>query len=150
MGANERGTAVWIPHWLRGLKGALPASYISPAQFPKVFDWVERFDAAAKAAAAITKAPKISADEALQIVEKGEFLEAEVEVESTDPSGLRKGEEVEVWPTDSGFNHKDRGRLLKLDEEEIVVKGRSKNGKTVRIHAPRHGFRVRKVGGASL
>jgi hypothetical protein len=124
----------------------LPAEYISPTQFPKVFDWVERFELAAKAAAAVTKAPKINAEEALSIVEKGIFLEEEGDVESGDPSGLSKGDEVEVWPIDSGFNHKDRGRLVKLDGGEIVVEGKTKNEKTVKIHAPRHGFRVRRVG----
>lgn len=67
-------------------------------------------------------------------------------MEVGDPSGLQKGDEVEVWPTDSGSNHRDRGRLVKLDGGEIVVQGRTGGGKTVRIHAPRHGFRVRKVG----
>lgn len=94
----------------------------------------------------MTKAPKINAEEALSIVEKGIFLEEEGDVESGDPSGLSKGDEVEVWPIDSGFNHKDRGRLVKLDGGEIVVEGKTKNEKTVKIHAPRHGFRVRRVG----
>lgn len=148
VGGTENGPgvldieAVWIPHWLRGLKGALPEGYISATQFPRVFDWVERFDAAVKGTA---PAPKVTGKQALSIVEKGVFPEAEGEVERGDPSGLVKGEQVEVWPVDSGFNHKDLGRLVKLDGGEVVVEGKTQGGKTVRIHAPRHGFRVRKV-----
>ena len=62
-----------------------------------------------------------------------------------DPSGLRKGEMVEVWPIDSGFSRKDRGRLVGLSTREVVIEGRTEDGKEVRIHAPRHGFRVRRA-----
>lgn len=81
---------------------------------------------------------------------KGSFPEPEGDVEANDPSGLEKGDEIEVWPIDSGFNHKDRGRLLKLDGKEVVVEGKTERGAVVRIHCPRHGFRVRKVGAAKL
>jgi hypothetical protein len=86
----------------------------------------------------------------LKIIEAGVFAEPEGEVDGNDPSGLRKGDEIEVWPIDSGFSRKDRGRLVRLDSSEIVVESKTSNGKDVRIHAPRHGFRVRKVGKAKL
>lgn len=77
---------------------------------------------------------------------RSEFAEPEATVDEHDPTGLRKGQEVEVWPTDTGFSRKDRGGLVGLNGQEIVIQGRTKEGEGVRIHFPRHGFRVRGVG----
>ena len=55
---------------------------------------------------------------------------------------------MEVWPTDTGSRHRDRGRLVGLTRSEVVLEVQSKvGGKVVRIHAPRHGFKVQPVGG---
>lgn len=87
----------------------------------------------------------------MKIVEDADFAEPQGEVDGNDPTGLKKGDDIEVWPIDSGFSRKDRGRLVRLDGSEIVVESKTENGKEVRIHAPRHGFRVRSVGkGAKL
>jgi hypothetical protein len=143
-------TAVWPFHWLRGLKGALPANIISGQQFPKVFAWIERFDKAVSAAAKKAGKPKtIKGLETLKIVSSSEFAESEGSVDENDPTGLKKGQEIEVWPIDSGFSRKDRGRLVTLDGNEIVIDGKTKDGQDVRIHAPRHGFRVRRAGKGS-
>lgn len=64
-----------------------------------------------------------------------------------EPSGLKKGDGVEIGPADYGFSGKDRGALLRLDVEEVVIAGKTERDDEVRIHVPRHGFRVRKVGG---
>ena len=129
------------------MKGALPEELFSEAQFPKVFAWIERFQQAVAAAAKKAgKAPMIQGAEALSMIEEAGFAEREGEVDGSDATGLKKGEEIEVWPIDSGFNSKDRGRLVGLNGREVVVEGKTKNGKMVRIHTPRHGFRVRRVG----
>jgi glutathione S-transferase len=138
--------AVWLFSWLKGLKGALPADYISPTHFPKTFAWINRFDAVALATMKSNgPAPKISGAEAVKAVGNGEWAEEEASVDEKDPSELRKGEMVELWPTDSGFSRKDRGRLLGLSTREVVIEGKTEEGKGVRIHAPRHGFRVTGV-----
>ena len=145
--------AVWPFHWLRGLKGALPPSYISAQQFSKTFAWIERFDSAVSSAAKSNgPAKKISGADALKQIGEGGFAEKEgdVSVDGNDPSGLKKGDEVEVWPTDSGSSRRDRGKLLGLGTGEIVLEGKMEGGKSVRIHAPRHGFRIRKVKGEKL
>jgi hypothetical protein len=142
--------AVWPFHWLRGLKGALPEDFISGKQFPKVFAWIERFQQATAAAAKKAGKPKtVKGPEALKIIEEADFAESEGEVDGNDPTGLKKGEEIEVWPIDSGFSKRDRGRLVALDGREIVVDSKTEGGKHVRIHAPRHGFRIRSVGKGS-
>ena len=68
-------------------------------------------------------------------------------MDESDPTGLRKGEVVEVWPIDSGSSGRDRGALVGLDWGEVVVEGvvGVGMGVSVRIHAPRHGFRIRRA-----
>ena len=70
----------------------------------------------------------------------------EGEVDDRDPLGLKKGQDVESWPIDSGFNHHDRGKLVSLTSKEVVLASQSKvEGKEVRIHHPRWNFRIRAV-----
>lgn len=137
-------TAVWPFHWLNGLKGALPADLISSTQFPKVFAWIDRFDKAVSTAARKAGKPKtIKGPEAVKQISSSDFAEKEGDVDANDPTGLRKGQEIEVWPIDSGFNHKDKGPLVALSANEIVIESKTSDGVRVRVHAPRHGFRLR-------
>lgn len=130
---------------MKGLKGALPPDYISAQQFPKTFKWIERFDGVVLAVMKKNgAAQKISGAEAVKAVGNGEWAEDEASVDEKDPSGLRKGEMIELWPIDSGFSRKDKGRLVALSTSEVVIGGRTGEGREVRIHAPRHGFRVRR------
>lgn len=135
--------AIFVVHWLKGMKGALPEELVSRTRYPQVFAWINRFDEALKSARA--KAPKPTkldgATAAKQIFESG-FAEREGTIECGEPLGLRKGDQVELFPTDSGMHNKDDGRLLSLTEDEIVVS--LANG--LRLHTPRAGFRVRQVG----
>ncbi|PVH85275.1 glutathione s-transferase-related protein-like protein [Cadophora sp. DSE1049] len=143
--------AIWPFHWLTTLKGALPPDLISPTHFPKVFAWISRFDAATRSAAKAAGKPKtIKGDEAVAIMRKAGFVEESTEVDESDPSGLKAGEWVEVWPTDSGSRHRDRGRLVGLSAREVVVETGGGEVAGVRVHAPRHGFRVRRVDGGKL
>jgi hypothetical protein len=141
---NEIG--VWPFHWLTTMKGALPPSYISSEQFPKAFAWIARFGQSVKDAAKSAGKPKtIIGKEAVAIIEASDFAEREGEVDAQDPLGLAKGDLVEVFPTDSGSNHKDRGRLVSLTLAEVVIDSKTEGGKEVRVHTPRHGFRVRRA-----
>ena len=141
--------AVWPFHWLKTLKGALPQDYISANHFPKVFAWIERFDKAVKAAASKVGKPKsLKGQEAADRISKALHAEPESSIDADDPTGLKKGQEVEVWPIDSGSNHKDRGSLVGLSTKEIVIETKTSNGQTFRVHTPRHGFRIRGIGKA--
>jgi hypothetical protein len=131
---------------MKGLKGALPAGFICSETFPKVFAWMDRFRKVERAAAEKLGKPKtIKGPEALRVSSSSDFAESEGEVDLKEPSGMRKGQEIEVWPIDSGFSNKDRGKLVKLDGKEVVIEKNNKDGKKVRIHAPRHGFRLRAI-----
>jgi hypothetical protein len=124
------------------MKGALPADLISAKQFPKVFAWIDRFSRAVADAKA--KAPKVTSlkgDAAAKRVLGAKFVGPEPQVNASDPLKLSKDQLVEVWPTDSGFRHRDRGALIGLDNEEVVLAAES----GVRLHFPRVGFRVAAV-----
>lgn len=139
--------AVWPFHWLLSLKGALPEDLFSKEQYPRTHAWIERFSAAiAKAKASVPKATTLKGEEAVQRVTEAGFAEALGKVDEKDPIGLKEGQEVELWPTDTGFTHKDRGRLLSLTKDEVVIAAKTKiSEKEVRIHAPRAGFGIRAV-----
>ncbi|KAH8820903.1 hypothetical protein F5884DRAFT_65739 [Xylogone sp. PMI_703] len=138
--------AVWTFQWIVELPGALPPDVISKDQFPKVFAWIARFeDAIRKAVAAHGQTKRLEIEEVLKTVSSASFAEDEVSVEEKDPLGLKKGQLVEVWPTDSGFNNKDRGVLIGLNWNEAVIEIKTRDGHSLRLHAPRHGFKVRAI-----
>ena len=81
--------------------------------------------------------------DAVKFVTQADFAEPEGQVDDSDPLALKKGQDVEVWPIDTGFKHHDRGRLVALTLKESVVATQSKvGGKEVRIHHPRTNFRI--------
>lgn len=140
--------AVWPLHWLRGMPGALPADQVSAAQFPKVFAWIERFEQAVAAArkkggGRQGKPPTLSGERARSAILNAPFVEAEIGLDAVDAvvrdQGLAKGAAVTVWPLDTGSAHKDSGRLVGMDSGEIVFETEA----GVRVHTPRHAFRVR-------
>ncbi|KAL2419971.1 hypothetical protein ABEF95_009672 [Exophiala dermatitidis] len=141
--------AVWIFDWLNGLKGALPRELISEKSFPKVFAWIARFNEALKAAKA--KAPKpvtLDGAAATQRVLGASFAEKDLGVDAADPLGLQRGTEVEIFPTDSGFSHHDRGRLVGLTDDEVVLSTQARETE-VHLHFPRTGFKIKAVGGGA-
>ncbi|KAK0614159.1 hypothetical protein B0T14DRAFT_437672 [Immersiella caudata] len=144
--------AVWVVHWLTGLKGALDESVISKGRYPRVYAWVERFQRAVSDAKGRLGEPRtLNGEEASGVIAKAERVE-EVGVDGDEPvvkaHGLREGDFVEVWPLDSGSAHVDVGKLIGLTAREVVFE----TMEGFRVHAPRHGFRVQplKPAGASL
>jgi hypothetical protein len=137
---------VWLFSWLFGMKGAVD-DVATKEDFPKVFAWVARFEKAVKDAQA--KIPKVVNIKGPEIEKAWETAgwgeESSMQVDERDPMKLRADEEVELFPADSGMNHKDKGRLIGLTPEEVVIEKRTPAGQAIRIHAPRRGFRVRKT-----
>ena len=143
----QSATAVWPFHWLQGMKGALPPALISEKQYPKVFAWMDRFTEAVSAAKSSSPKPTtLKGAEVLRHIIQADFVDSQKSVDSNDPLGLKEGQEIEVWPLDSGFRHHDRGRLVALTSDEVVVASQTKmGGKEVRIHCPRTNFRIQVV-----
>jgi hypothetical protein len=143
--------AVWPLHWVKGMPGALPEGLIDAGKFPKTYAWIARFTEAAKAAEKKAGKPNaVKGDTAREMIEKALFAEKEGNVDEKDPSQLKKGSQVEVWPSDTGFSHKDQGKLIALDRQEIVVERQTEGGVAVRVHTPRHGFRIRPIDESKL
>jgi hypothetical protein len=88
----------------------------------------------------------LKGEEAAKRVLGAKYAELESDVEEQDSMGLNKGRDVEVWPIDSGSRHHDRGQLVGINEQEIVLDLPSKAGQRgVRLHCPRTNFRIRAV-----
>lgn len=135
--------AVWSIHWLFTMPGALPEDVASEKIFPKVWAWVNRFmgivEAAKKKNGVVRK---IKGDEAAGAIWAAQYAEEPASSLDNEPTKLKKGTEVLVHPIDSGMHNKDKGTLVSLTWDEIVIEVSGEGGKTVRVHAPRHGFRV--------
>ncbi|KAI1875592.1 uncharacterized protein JN550_001878 [Neoarthrinium moseri] len=146
--------AVWPFHWLTTMPGALPADAIGPAKFPKVFAWIKRFSKAVEARLGeVGKPTTLKGDEAAKAVVGSDFAEHDEQVDASElyatANGFRKGDTVRVWPTDSGSSHKDVGKLVALTSKQIVIETQGTAG-SVRLHAPRHGFRLGKADQSNL
>ncbi|MCJ1474057.1 hypothetical protein MMC13_002715 [Lambiella insularis] len=142
--------AIWPFHWLTGLKGALPPTLISSKQFPKVFAWIDRFtNAIAHAKSSAPKPMTLKGADAIKHIMQAEFCEPEGHVDK-DPLGFTKGQDVEMWPVDSGFKNHDKGILSALNAQEVVIVTQTKvGGKEVKIHYPRTNFRFVGVSGGA-
>lgn len=133
------------------MEGALPPSVFGKKNFSKVYAWIDRFSAALKAAK--DSAPKVTTlkgAEAIKYITHADFAEPDGDVDAQDPLALTKGQDVESWPIDSGFTHRDRGQVVALTRQEVVLKTQTKVGhKDVHIHHPRTNFRIQAVSGDS-
>ena len=131
------------------MKGALPPTLISAKQYPKVFAYIARFNKALGSAKASGLEPTtIRGPDALKRIANAQYADREaLTVDEEDPLGLKAGEEVEVWPLDSGFNHREHGLLVGLNQDEVVLNTKTElRGEEIRLHFPRTNFRIRAVG----
>lgn len=147
--------AIWPFHWLSGMKGALPPSIFGKDHFPGVYSWIDRFQKALESAEeSALKVTRLKGAEAVKFITQAEFADPDGNVDDKDPLGLKKGQDVESWPIDSGFTHRDRGQLVALTRQEVVLKTQAKLGhRDIHIHHPRTNFRIRAVdddGGSKL
>jgi hypothetical protein len=143
---------VWVFHWTSGIPGALPRERFSPEKYPRVYSWVRRFQEAITAAKARVEKPKtLSGEEAASAIENSSWHEEEGTVDEEDPlvvaEGLKRGTMVSISPTDTGRAHKDVGKLVSLDKDEVVIEVKTGKGESVRLHAPRHGYKLRRFDG---
>lgn len=141
--------AVWLFAWLNSLKGALPSESFNKQRYPLVYAWMERFRRAVAAAKSSSEEPKtLSGEEAARLVLSQPFGSLEGKLDASDSTVVREdlkiGDTVMIWPLDTGSSHKDVGRLLAMDRTEVVIETSGKHG-SIRLHAPRRGFKVERV-----
>jgi len=138
--------SAWVLEWMMDF---VKEDVLSAEVYPKTFAWVARYKKAVKAAMKENKAVKVKGEGALKYVLAAKT--GSVEVDLKDPVKLRKGQNVVVYPIDTGFRHKDTGKLVGLNKEEVVIAVKTPEGKgEVHLHAPRWGFRVVGADSAKL
>lgn len=150
-GANGPTTAdieaVWVFRWLvsdKGMNGALNKEHVNETMYPRTYAWIRRFDQTV-ANTKTMKPTRLNGGEArakVQEAPEGALLST---VDANDPLGLQPGQLVEVWPIDSGMNHRDRGTLASLTLDEVCVR----NTEGLLLHFPRWNFRIVPVKGSS-
>jgi len=142
---------VWLLRWLTAPPGGLEGTGLDQKSFPKVFAWIGRFGEAVKAAekGPSGKPETISGEQAAAAVVGAPYNDAEGEVDESDPVaqalGLKKGQPVQLFPSDYGSAHKDEGKLVNLSSSEVTIETVTASGATVRLHAPRQGFRIAPI-----
>lgn len=148
---------VWVFDWLLGdafFAGAVDEAWGWERRFPRAVAWVRRWREVLGQRGVWDherEGPRgaVGDEEVLGLVFGGEG-EGGVEVvwdgACAEAVGLERGQVVEVFPTDYGSKHRDRGRLVGLGVDEVVIEvDVEERGKALRVHFPRTGFRVRKV-----
>lgn len=139
--------AHFVIEWLIGMPGALPNDF--ETRFPKVFAWAKRLSTLVKQK---TKKPvRITGEDARNHIFNAGANDPSRGVDSNDPTGLKEGDEVEVFPVDTGFTHRDTGKLVTLNGKEIAIEVQTKTaGETVVLHVPRWGFRVQRPSSSKM
>ncbi|EZF22683.1 hypothetical protein H112_04528 [Trichophyton rubrum D6] len=134
--------AIWPLDWVLDM-GSLEDSIVTEASHPKVFAWIARFRQALSHAKGRLEEMLVSGSEVLDGLQHESFAQSDAEFDDSDPLGLEKGEEVLVWPTDSGSTHQDAGTLIGLNSKEIVLQRKTADNRfDIRIHFPRLNFKV--------
>jgi glutathione S-transferase len=141
--------AGWLFDWIVNdayMRDALKVEgdTISEKTYPRTFAWIKRMrETVQKVQDKYGKPAECSAEETIQKILAAGFFEKDGEMDEKDPLKLRKGQVVEIWPIDSGFNHHDRGELVSIGVNEVVIASKPKVGDGVlRLHFPRTNFRI--------
>lgn len=141
--------AAWIFTWLADMDDALPKGIFSAKDFPKTYAWFDRYKAAISKAMkemdTSGKVRQIEGQDAVKEISEGPFGENQPAIDERDPTGLQGGEQVNGYPTDTGFSRKDAGKLVGLTSQEVVIASKAKNGAEIRVHHPRWNFAVEKA-----
>lgn len=141
-----KSIACWIFDWLLQIPGAFPEDWFNSKRYPKTMAWRDRYNAAiAKAKESAPKPMELEGPAAVEKILGSDFEEEKLQVEA-DPSGLKEGQGVEMFPIDTGYNQRDTGKLVGLSASEAVVSTKSQQGsKEMRVHYPRWNFTIEAV-----
>jgi len=148
--------AIWTFDWTlqprMHMYEYLEKEVINERLYPKTFAWVDRFRRFIAERQRAQSMPQVlSSDETIDRILKSGFFESEGTVDALDPLRLKKGQLVEIWPIESGFTRHDRGELVSIGVNEVVIACKPNAGQgQVRIHFPRTNFRIQPVAEARL
>lgn len=132
--------AVFVFKWIISELKTIQKENVSEELFPLTYAWLRRFDQAInEATSAAPKSERLKGDEAAKrVLEASEGQTSDFEFDQADPLGLELGQLVEIWPTDSGANHRDRGELVALTIDQVCIR----NNHGILVHFPRWNFRI--------
>lgn len=148
--------ALWVWDWLFGMSMDMGKSLenyvIAPEMYPKTLAWVERHRQYMQELERQNATPEVLSNEkAIEYILASEYTEKEGEMDTHEPLRLSQGQMVEVWPSDSGSAHRDKGRLVSIGVKEVVIESAVPNGKGhLRLHFPRINFRIAPAKNANL
>ncbi|KAF2105076.1 glutathione s-transferase-related protein-like protein [Rhizodiscina lignyota] len=128
-----------------GMKHAYP-ELLNEQKYPKMFAWIDRLNRFMEEKRKEQGELKmLSSDEAVKLIENSSLFEhEELDIVEWDPTGLKKGAEVDLFATDvpNGFQNRDTGELIGLTAGRVTVKAKTKDGIDVRIHYPRINIKI--------
>jgi hypothetical protein len=128
--------AVWPFKWLLmelTMKDSLPVEHFGAERYPKVYAWVARFVAETEnKRKKLGKATKLNGKTMAERTLSASSREG-VSFIDNDPLSLRKGDDVEVFPSDYGHMGRSTGALIGLATYEVVVR----KSKGLHLHFPR-------------
>jgi glutathione S-transferase len=138
--------AVWPFTWLvsdRNMHGSLPPDLFSSNTFPKTYAYIARFKAeVAKAKKANPFQPThFSGQQMKHRILNASAAPEKMAIIPDDPLQLAEGEEIEVYASDYGSTHRDRGALVGLTSTEVVIR----NALGLHLHFPRWNFRIERA-----
>lgn len=148
--------AIWVWDWLFGMSmdmgDFLEDDVIAREKYPKTVTWVARFREHMQDRERQNGPPDILGNqEAIEYIMSSGYTEAAGEVDPSEPLRFSKGQAVEVWPSDSGSAHRDKGHLVSIGVKEIVIESAVPNGQGhLRLHFPRINFRIAPAQNAKL
>jgi hypothetical protein len=115
--------------------------------FPKTFSWQARYRAAVEDAKTTVPEPTVlDGRAAAEHIHRSDVEDTNPLVDSNDPSGLQEGVEIEIYPADWGCEYRDFGRMVGLTPDEVTIAVQSEKNAEILVHAPRTGFRIKKIG----
>jgi hypothetical protein len=124
----------------------LPEDIISEKVFPRAFAYFDRYRAAVEKAKSDAPPPTpLDGPAAAEQIHRSEVGLATVSFDTNDPTGLKEGTEVEMYPADWSTEYRDRGRLVGLALDEVTISVKSKGNVELRVHAPRTGFKIKEI-----
>lgn len=150
---------LWIFDWMMrpkermGMKHAYP-ELLNEKSYPLTCAWVQKMDQTIEEIEEKNGVPKrLSEDDAVAMIEESDYWEpSELFVDSSDPSKLSKGDEVDLIGLDltpeTGSKRRDVGSLEGLTVTSATIMIKTKNNVDVRVHYQRANVRVAAASGA--
>jgi glutathione S-transferase len=141
----------WVWDWMFGMSKIVPdvavKEGITKDNYPRAFAWTARHRQFCEAVTEKNGKPEILSNEDAyaRVLGSNEFEDIKG-VDKYDPLGFSQGQMIECWPTDSGQNHHDRGKIVALHLRELVIESEVPAGKGhLHLHFPRGNFRLKAI-----